>query len=58
MPETYQSVLWTRIISRATVFLDFCVGLGVSGRDFGLSLFEGVRLEYETLRWSGSCRSR
>ena len=41
MPEACQSVPWARIISHGTVFLDFCVGLGVSGRDFGPSLFEG-----------------
>lgn len=54
-----QSVPWARVISRRTVFLDFCVGLGVSERDFGPSLFEGgVGLEFETRQWRGSCRSR
>jgi len=59
VPETCQSVLWERIISRGTVFLDFCIGLGVSERDFGPSLFEGgVGLEFETPQWRGSCRYR
>ena len=45
---------WARIISRGTVFLDFCVGLGVSERDFGPSLFEGgVGLEFEAPQWRG-----